>query len=125
MLAANRRPLDEDDAQLLKDLIRSPEQQFRSEDAKAVTEHSRVIIVGDSDFATNSFFHVLGNGQLFLNAVSYLAAQENLIGIKPALRELPRFNLTNRQMKGTFFTALFLVPSLLFLIGTAVWWRQR
>ena len=125
MLAANRRPLDEDDAQLLKDLIRSPEQQFRSEDVKAVTEHSRVIIVGDSDFATNSFFHVLGNGQLFLNAISYLAAQENLIGIKPALRELPRFNLTNRQMKGTFFTALFLVPSLLFLIGTAVWWRQR
>ena len=125
MLAANRRPLDEDDAQLLKDLIRSPEQQFRSEDVKAVTEHSRVIIVGDSDFATNSFFHVLGNGQLFLNAVSYLAAQENLIGIKPALRELPRFNLTNRQMKGTFFTALFLVPPLLFLIGTAVWWRQR
>ena len=125
MLAANRRPLDEDDAQLLKDLIRSPEQQFRSEDVKGVTEHSRVIIVGDSDFATNSFFHVLGNGQLFLNAVSYLAAQENLIGIKPALRELPRFNLTNRQMKGTFFTALFLVPSLLFLIGTAVWWRQR
>ena len=125
MLAANRRPLDENDAQLLKDLARSPEQQYRAEDINAVTEHSRVIIVGDSDFATNSFFHVLGNGHLFLNAVSYLAAQENLIGIKPALRELPRFNLTNRQMKGTFFIALFLVPSLLFLIGTAVWWRQR
>jgi ABC-type uncharacterized transport system involved in gliding motility auxiliary subunit len=125
MLAANRRPLDENDAQLLKDLARSPEQQYRAEDINAVTEHSRVIIVGDSDFATNSFFHVLGNGRLFLNAVSYLAAQENLIGIKPALRELPRFNLTNRQMKGTFFVALFLVPSLLFLIGTAVWWRQR
>ena len=125
MLAANRRPLDENDAQLLKDLARSPEQQYRAEDINAVTEHSRVIIVGDSDFATNSFFHVLGNGHLFLNAVSYLAAQENLIGIKPALRELPRFNLTNRQMKGTFFSALFLVPSLLFLIGTAVWWRQR
>ena len=125
MLAANRRPLDENDAQLLKDLTRSPEQQYRPEDINAVTKHSRIIIVGDSDFATNSFFHVLGNGRLFLNAVSYLAAQENLIGIKPALRELPRFNLTNRQMKGTFFIALFLVPSLLFLIGTAVWWRQR
>ena len=125
MLAANRRPLDENDAQLLKDLTRSPEQQYRPEDINAVTKHSRIIIVGDSDFATNSFFHVLGNGRLFLNAVSYLAAQENLIGIKPALRELPRFNLTNRQMKGTFFVSLFLVPSLLFLIGTAVWWRQR
>lgn len=125
MLAANRRPLDDNDAQLLEDLTRTPETSDRLEEAKAVTKHSRMIIVGDSDFATNSFFHVLGNGHLFLNAVSYLAAQENLIGIKPALRELPRFNFTNRQMKGTFFIALFLVPSLLFLIGTAVWWRQR
>ena len=124
MLAANRRPLDENDAQLMEDLTRSVESD-RLEQAKAVTGHSRVIMVGDSDFSTNSFFHVLGNGHLFLNAISYLAAQENLIGIKPALRELPRFNFTNRQMKGTFFIALFLVPSLLFLIGTAVWWRQR
>jgi ABC-type uncharacterized transport system involved in gliding motility auxiliary subunit len=125
MLAANRKPLDDDDLTLLRDLIRPDEGSDLSHEAELVTKHSRVIIVGDSDFATNSFFHVLGNGQLFLNAVSYLAAQENLIGIQPALRELPRFNLTNRQMKGTFFIALFLIPSLLSLIGTAVWWRQR
>ena len=34
---------------------------------------SRIAVVGDSDFATNSFFHILGNGNLFLNAVNYLA----------------------------------------------------
>ena len=125
MLAANRKPLDDDDLTLLRDLVRPDEESDLGHEEKLVTEHSRVIIVGDSDFATNSFFHVLGNGQLFLNAVSYLASQENLIGIQPPLRELPRFNFTNRQMKGTFFIALFLVPSLLSLIGTAVWWRQR
>ena len=125
MLAANRRALDEDDARLLEDLTRSNDGVELAKDAALVTENSRVIIVGDSDFATNSFFHILGNGHLFLNAINYLSAQENLIGIQPPLRELPRFNLTNRQMKATFFIALFLVPSILFLIGTAVWWRQR
>ena len=125
MLAANRRPLDEDDARLMEDLTRSNDGAELAKDAALVTKNSRVIIVGDSDFATNSFFHVLGNGHLFLNAISYLSAQENLIGIQPPLRELPRFNLTNRQMKATFIIALFLMPSLLFLIGTAVWWRQR
>ncbi len=44
----------------------------------------------------------MGNGKLFLNTMNYLAAQENLIGIQPRTFDLPRVNLTNRQMKGTF-----------------------
>jgi ABC-type uncharacterized transport system involved in gliding motility auxiliary subunit len=86
---------------------------------------SRLAVVGDSDFATNSFFHIMGNGSLFVNTVSYLAAQENLIGIQPRTADLPRMNLTNRQMKGTFFLAVVLVPALLAMVGTAVWWKQH
>jgi len=86
---------------------------------------SRIAVVGDSDFATNSFFHIMGNGTLFLNAVNYLAAQENLIGIQPRTADLPRVNLTNRQMKGTFFLSVVLVPAVLAVIGTAVWWKQH
>jgi ABC-type uncharacterized transport system involved in gliding motility auxiliary subunit len=86
---------------------------------------SRIAVVGDSDFATNSFFHIMGNGTLFLNTVNYLAAQENLIGIQPRTADLPRINLTNRQMKGTFFLAVILIPSLLAVVGTAVWWKQH
>src|SRR5205814_848817 len=37
----------------------------------------------------------------------------------------PRVNLTNRQMKGTFFLSVILVPAMLAVVGTAVWWRQR
>ena len=86
---------------------------------------SRIVVVGDSDFATNSFFHILGNGNLFLNAVNYLAEQENLIGVEPRTYDPPRVNLTNRQMKGTFLLSVVLIPALLALIGFAVWWRQR
>jgi len=86
---------------------------------------SRIAVVGDSDFATNSFFHVMGNGTLFVNTINFLAAQESLIGIPPRTHDLPRVNLTNRQMKGTFFLSVVLVPAVLALVGTAVWWRQR
>jgi len=86
---------------------------------------SRIAVVGDSDFATNSFFHIMGNGTLFLNTVNYLAAQENLIGIQPRTADLPRINLTNRQMKGTFFLAVILIPAVLAMVGTAVWWKQH
>ncbi len=89
------------------------------------TPASRIAVVGDSDFATNSFFHIMGNGTLFLNTVNYLAAQENLIGLQPRTADLPRVNLTNRQMKGTFFLSVVLVPALLAVVGTAVWWKQH
>lgn len=86
---------------------------------------SRIVVVGDSDFATNSFFHIMGNGGLFLNVVNYLAAQEDLIGLQPRTADLPRINLTNRQMKATFVLSVLLVPALLTLVGTVVWWRQH
>jgi len=86
---------------------------------------SRIAVVGDSDFATNSFFHIMGNGTLFLNTVNYLGAQENLIGLQPRTADLPRINLTNRQMKAVFFLSVLLVPALLAVVGTAVWWKQR
>jgi ABC-type uncharacterized transport system involved in gliding motility auxiliary subunit len=91
----------------------------------AASGRSRIALVGDSDFATNSFFHFLGNGNLFLNTVNYLAAQENLIGIEPRTYDQPTLSLTNRQMKGTFFLAVILMPAMLAVVGTAVWWRQR
>ena len=95
------------------------------ETAPASTGRSRIAVVGDSDFATNSFFHILGNGTLFVNTVSYLAAQENLIGIEPRTFDLPRVNLTNRQMKGTLFLTIVLIPGILAVVGIAVWWKQR
>lgn len=93
--------------------------------AGGFTGRSRIAVIGDSDFATNSFFHFLGNGNLFLNTVNYLAAQEDLIGIEPRSYDLPRLSVTNRQMKATFILAVMLVPALLALAGVAVWWRQR
>jgi len=125
MVMATRRPVAPGDAAAIR---------FGPNGARAavgpavpvhVTGRSRIAVVGDSDFATNSFFHIMGNGRLFLNTVNYLAAAENLIGIAPRTYDLPRVNLTNRQMKGTFFLSVVLVPALLAVVGTAVWWRQR
>jgi ABC-type uncharacterized transport system involved in gliding motility auxiliary subunit len=93
--------------------------------SKEAKKASRIVVIGDSDFATNSFYHILGNGSLFLNTINYLATQENLIGIKPRTYDLPRVNLTNRQMKGTFFMSIILIPALMAVVGLVVWWRQR
>ena len=95
----------------------------RSADSTAIP--SRIAIIGDSDFATNSFFHVMGNGKLLLSTINYLAAQENLIGLEPKSLDIARVNLTNTQMKGTFVLSIILIPALMAIIGIAVWWRRR
>ena len=130
MVAALRRPELVAPAELLlRDLRGEPAPEgpgaIGSEPQAAVQKQSRVVVVGDSDFATNSFFSIMGNGTLFLNAVNYLAAQENLIGLEPRTYDVPRVNLTNRQMRATVFLSVILVPALLALIGMAMWWRRR
>lgn len=99
--------------------------QPQSSEDRTARKSSRIAVIGDSDFATNSFFHIMGNGRLFLNTINYLAAQENLIGIQPRTHDLPRVNLTNVQMRGTFFLSIILIPALMALVGLVVWWRQR
>ena len=126
VVAAIRRPAAADDP-----LYRTPGNGKsattapKDDAAVPVTGRSRIAVVGDSDFATNSFFHIMGNGKLFLNTVNYLASKENLIGLEPRSNDLPRVNLTNRQMKGTFFLAVILIPAILAAVGFAVWWKQR
>ena len=44
---------------------------------------SRIVVIGDSDFASNGILGVQGNRDFFLNSVNWLAQQENLIAIRP------------------------------------------
>jgi ABC-type uncharacterized transport system involved in gliding motility auxiliary subunit len=128
MAVANRRPAAADDPlyrSAQNAAAQSTQGGTKEGPPNPATGRSRIAVVGDSDFATNSFFHIMGNGKLFLNTVNYLAARENLIGLEPRTYDLPRVNLTNRQMKGTFFLSVILIPALLAVVGTAVWWKQR
>ncbi len=129
MVIVNRRPVTSGDAAAIplgRQDDRTTDRIGSKEGASGpLAGRSRIAVVGDSDFATNSFFHILGNGNLFLNTVNYLAAQENLIGIEPRTYDQPRVNLTNRQMKGILFISIVFLPALLAVVGTAVWWKQR
>ena len=99
--------------------------RFQEAGGAADPKRSRIAVVGDADFATNSFFHLLGNGNLFLNTINYLVAEENLIGIEPRSHDLPEVNMTNRQLKAMFFLSIVLLPGLIAFVGVAMWWRRR
>lgn len=84
-----------------------------------------LLVAGDSDFATNQHFAALGNGALFVNAVTLLAGADPLLDIRPRHYEQGRVELTNRQMQTVFWTSTVALPALALLIGLMMWWRRR
>jgi ABC-type uncharacterized transport system involved in gliding motility auxiliary subunit len=87
---------------------------------------TRIVAVGDADFASNLFFKATGGGDLFLNAANWLTLEEDLIAIRPidpSERTL-RF-LTRGEAAFVQIASIFLIPVIIFLIGLVVWWRRR
>ena len=91
----------------------------------ATPPETRLVVIGDSDFATNGVVGIQGNRDMFLNTVNWLAQQENLISIRAREPEDRRLTLTADQQRRLYWLSLLLVPG--FVLGTGVytWWRRR
>lgn len=85
----------------------------------------RFVVVGSSSWAANSFITFNGNRDLALNAINWLASDEDLISIRPKEREDRRITLTQAQMRWLRITSQFLLPLLVVVAGVSVWWRRR
>lgn len=92
---------------------------------KGTVPPTRLIIVGDSDFATNQHFFNGDNGEFFLNLVELLTTGKQLISIERKV--LPFRKLVVGPEVGTFITysSIGLLPLLVLLAGGVVWWRRR
>jgi ABC-type uncharacterized transport system involved in gliding motility auxiliary subunit len=86
---------------------------------------TRVAAIGDSDFASNAYLGVEGNRDLFMNVVSWLSQQENLISIRPREAADRRVTLTASQITGMFALSIVLVPGAILGAGIYTWWRRR
>jgi hypothetical protein len=86
---------------------------------------TRIVAIGDSDFATNGAIRAGGNQDLFLNTLNWLAQQENLIAIRPKDPEDRRVTLTADQERRIFYLTVLIVPALVLLAGVQTWWRRR
>ena len=86
---------------------------------------SRLAVIGDSDFATNGIVGIQGNRDLFLNTISWLAQQENLIAIRPREPDDRRLTLTADQQRRVFWLSLLFSPAAALGAGVYTWWRRR
>jgi ABC-type uncharacterized transport system involved in gliding motility auxiliary subunit len=86
---------------------------------------SRVVAIGDSDFVANYAIGIQGNRDLFMNSVSWLAQQENLIAIRPKEADDRRVTLTAQQQTMIFWLSIIGIPAIVLGAGVWTWSRRR
>lgn len=96
-----------------------------SAEPDAPKPEARLVVVGDSDFASNGLLAIKGNGDLFLNMANWLAQQENLIAIRAKDPEDRRIQLTEDESNRIFWLALLIIPLAFIGVGVRVWWKRR
>ncbi|MGH7424169.1 MAG: GldG family protein, partial [Candidatus Methylomirabilales bacterium] len=85
----------------------------------------RIVAYGTAAFIQNNYLGLAGNRDLFLNSVSWLAEEEQLIAIRPRQAKFRPLVLTANQARLAFWGILVLPP--LAMIGTwvVVFLRRR
>ncbi len=93
--------------------------------AVATRDKARLVVYGTANLAANQFLNVQGNRDFFLNTVSWLAEQEDLISIRPKeTRQTPVF-LTAQQAWAAFLVPVVALPGVVLVGGVVTLVRRR
>lgn len=85
----------------------------------------RLVVVGDTDFASNAQLQNVPNATLFANALNWLAEREALVGIPPKNPEQVRLSLSQPQLARITWLVLLGLPALSIVLGIAVYMHRR
>lgn len=86
----------------------------------------RVVVFGNSLFATDEIFDAYGNGNIFINSVDWAAEQEDLLSI-PVRETTQRTFLPPTQGSFLFLVVVvvFVIPGLVVFAGVYSWFTRR
>ena len=87
--------------------------------------NGRFVVVGSSGFPANFVFAFNGNRDLYLNMLSWLSSDEDLISIRPKEPTDNPLNMNQRQVSLMFYSSVFGLPLLIVAFGAGVWWKRR
>ncbi len=84
----------------------------------------RLVVFGDSDFATNQLLPKAGNSVLLGNILNWMVERDALVGIPPKKNEQTKLTLTGDQLLSMWLLT-FLLPLVAIALGIFVHFRRR
>ncbi|MBR8832166.1 MAG: hypothetical protein N5P05_002387 [Chroococcopsis gigantea SAG 12.99] len=86
---------------------------------------AKLVVIGNSSFATDGLFEQQLNGDVFLNSVQWLSTgQEQTLSIRPKQAQNRRLNLTPLQANSIFWLSIVVIPLVSFIGAGVTWWRR-
>ncbi len=116
---------DKDDTPAPVTIAVAVESQKKDKDPKAPAKTFRLVVIGNSRFATNGSIANAGNANLLLNAINWLSGQERLVGIAPKTPEQASLALTRAQVNRIGLFTILGLPAFAVVLGVWVWYRRR
>ena len=104
---------------------KTPEAPQGSKTPEAPKTEGRMAVFGDSDFASNRYFNLSGNGNFFMNTVNWLTEESDLISIQPKTSSPRTIQLSPPQGRMIFFVSVVILPLVVLLLGLSIWVRRR
>lgn len=100
------------------------------EASETVTEETqkeaRLVVLGNSQFATNGWFEQQLNGDVFINTVTWLSKpDQNTLSIRPKPATNRRIAMTPVLGRAISWVALVILPLFGFVSAAILWWRRR
>ena len=85
----------------------------------------RMVVVGDSDFASNAMLGMAANRDLFLNMISWLLESEARIAVRAKAPEFNPIMFTDEQINRIFWGSVVMIPVMVAGVGFFVLFRRR
>jgi ABC-2 type transport system permease protein len=93
--------------------------------AKENNKAFRLVLVGNTNFASNAYFPYVSNGDLAVGIVRWLAEDEARPVATTQTYAQREIILTQSQMRAIFLSLEVLLPFSVLGLGGLVWWRRR
>jgi ABC-type uncharacterized transport system involved in gliding motility auxiliary subunit len=95
------------------------------EETNAEVMEPRLIVFGDSDFASNAHCYNGDNGNLFLNSIELLTTGKELISIEHKVLSYRSMVIGPEETSFIQISSIGLLPLLVLIGGGIIWWRRR
>ena len=97
------------------------------DEAGEIDEEQRttLMVIGDSDFASDEHFYSGNNGDLFLNAINGLTAGTEIVSIEHKVLPFRTLIVDKEAERFINYSSIGLMPLLVLVIGAVIWWRRR
>ncbi len=89
------------------------------------TGKSKIVLISDSDYATNSYIGFAGNSDLYINILSWLTQQEDLIEIQSKGFAYQIINAPKKIVLFFFAFGVIGIPLIIITTGIFVWIKKK